>query len=196
MTYDVAMNELSHLIKKGNDENFFDKLEYHIITGFNINQKDEYGNTLLHIACRCRNYSIVEKIIDDYNANILIKNSDGRIPLHIAVIYGSQDVSSFIPFDGGIRKNIGNSKKIISKLIKENRNTLLIEDDDKIDPIGYFLIHSKPMMNEQIVKNIQNYRIKKNFFESLKKNYSDDYQEYNLSRDIFFSLKIPEFKVE
>lgn len=184
-------DDLNNLIINNEDANFITKLKIYYNNGFDINHLNEYGNTLLHIACRKRNYNIVEHLINKYNANTNIKNNDGRNPLHLSTIYGSTQLSYYLLENGSSKSsvnksNINNSSKIIAKLIKSNNNLLLDEDNMKTNPLQYYLIHSDIKTNLAILQAYPNYIIKQKFFKLMKENNSEEY-ESNFS--IFMILK-------
>ena len=54
--------------------------------GYNVNSKDQYGNTALHEAVR-HNYVPIIKLLLKYGANINVKNKFGETPLSLSREY-------------------------------------------------------------------------------------------------------------
>jgi len=58
--------------------------------GINANLKNQYGSTLLHLACEKINYlplDIITVLIETHGADVNIKDNNNDTPLHIAVFY-------------------------------------------------------------------------------------------------------------
>lgn len=155
---------------------------------FDINTVDKYGNTLLHIVCRRRQYNYAKLLIDRYNAKINIKNADGRTPLHIAAIYGATDQIFYIIQDNKTRNMILESTNIFMKLINIKPHNIMIKDNDNMTPIDYYCIHTdiNNDKNMQIFKN--KYKRNLNFFDMLKEVSIDD-NDYDMSINIYNLLK-------
>ncbi|EAX97348.1 hypothetical protein TVAG_293530 [Trichomonas vaginalis G3] len=66
--------------------------EYFLSNGANINEKDEYGNTALHIAA-CYNSKETAKLLISHGININEKNNDGETALHIAAYYDRKETA-------------------------------------------------------------------------------------------------------
>ena len=52
-----------------------------------INQIDDKDNTPIHVACAHKNLSAVKFLTEDLNCDLSIKDSNGRLPLHIACFH-------------------------------------------------------------------------------------------------------------
>jgi hypothetical protein len=121
-------NKLNKILDNEDNIIFEEKIKKYIKKGFDVNETNEYGNTLLHISMRKRNYDIVKLLIDNYDANPTIKNNDGRTPLHIATIYCCNSGIFYI-FNEDTKDKIESSKKIISEIIKKYDKLMLIKDN-------------------------------------------------------------------
>lgn len=183
-----AFEELTDLIKLGRNLEFVSKLKYYRKTlHFDINMRNEYENTLLHIACRNRSIEIVEFLIGLYNIKVDIQNADGRTPLHIAAIYGATDRSYYTSNIGNTKNKIANSSTIINLLIDRSPYTLLIRDNNNMTPVDYFNIHSDPDTNSKLKTKYKNYKRNNNFFETLRKSGITKF-DYDLTMSIFLAL--------
>jgi ankyrin repeat protein len=190
------MSNLVDMIKNDQTNEFIKKIQIYYSSGFDPNTKDEYGNTLIHIACRKRNYQIVKELIDKYDAKVDIKNDDGRTALHFATIYGAIDGAYF--FDPAILTNIlntmqnkkGDSQAIILKIINKNRHTMFIEDNDSMDPMNYFSIYSEigSINSDYLSQVMKNYKRVKNFLKLLKDYHMNNPEQYELAISIFFGM--------
>jgi hypothetical protein len=202
----IIFEELTNLIKLGNDAEFISKLKYYQKTvKFNVNTPNEYGNTLLHTACKNRNYEIVNILIDTYNAKADMQNADGRTPLHIATIYGSTDKAFYTFQNKGAKQQISSSSDIINLIVDRFSHVLLIRDKDNMTPMNYFNTHSDIASNTSLNNKYKNYKRNINFFDSLKvvapdisgainffdslKVVAPDISDYELSLSIYFTLK-------
>jgi ankyrin repeat protein len=181
------IEELMELIKVGKQSMLINKLKYYSrLENFNINEQNEYGNTLLHTACRVRNYEIVKILLETYNAKVDIKNEDGRTALHIATIYGSTDKVLYMLQNGGTTQ-ITNSSDIINLIVDKYPHSLLIRDKDNMTAMNYFNIHSDINSNRSLNKSYKSYKRNMTFFDSLKNIL--DVNDYELSISIYCTLK-------
>lgn len=184
----IDLEELMELIKSGEKSLLMIKLKhYSSIDGFNIDIQNEYGNTLLHTACRIRDYDIVKTLLEIYNARVDIQNADGRTPLHIATIYGSTDKALYTLHNGGT-KQITNSSDIINLIVDKYPHSLFIRDKDNMTPMNYFNTHSDITTNKSLNKRYKSYKRNIAFFDSLK-TVSSDINDYELSISIYYALK-------
>lgn len=187
-TNNVIMNPLIDIIKTKNLYEFKQavrKIDQNI---FDVNMQNEFGNTLLHIACRCRNHDIVTYLVDNLSANINIKNIDGRTPVHLAAIYGASDKSYYITNTDISRNKITNASDILNMLLNKNFNSIYIRDNDGMTPFDYYIIHSKYAMVDIMKKKYKNYKRVMFFFETIKKSNMSS-EDYNLTISIFFALR-------
>lgn len=189
----LIFDELINLIKNSSNKKFTTKLDYYQNTfKFNVNTSNEYGNTLLHTACKNRNYEIVKILLDTYNAKADIKNADGRTPLHIATIYGSTDKTFYIFQNIGSNQQISNSTDIINLIVDKFPHVLLIKDKDNMTPMNYFNSHSDISTNKSLNNRYKNYKRNTDFFNLLKETNTNDTlgtSDYDLSVSIYFALK-------
>ena len=140
-----TFDKIKSLIK-GDDEkksvsNLKDMLH---VNSLSINYTDEYGNTLLHYACRERKYKIIKSLLND-GANPSITNDDGKLPIHFAAIYGSKsEMYSMRAFRKYPIRFIQDDKinKIFDILLNAYPISIGIEDKNGNDPFDYFIIHS------------------------------------------------------
>jgi ankyrin repeat protein len=188
-TFPDILNELMELVRDKNSEKFLKRLkEYKKRHPFNIDSKNEYGNTLLHIACRCRNFVVVKTLIEDYNAKISIVNEDGRTPLHIATIYGSTNKTSYLTQDGSTKAGIVSSNEIINMMAKKSPYLLMIKDKDGKTAMDYFSMHSELDSNPVLNNLYKRYKRSVKFFDSFEK-YGVDKKDRALTMDIYFAMK-------
>jgi ankyrin repeat protein len=61
-----------------------------IANDVNVNAKDEYGNTPLHMAVDNENYELIDLLIRN-SANINLLNKERKAPLHLAMDIGTPD---------------------------------------------------------------------------------------------------------
>ena len=137
------MNKLISEIKSNNFDNFINILKIKLDNGFNIDSLDEFGNTLLHLICRKKHYESFLFLINN-GSNCLIKNKDGKLPLHITAIYSSESSINNIINNSKKENNIliNNSNNIMNILITNYPESLLIKDNDGLLPLDYYNIHS------------------------------------------------------
>lgn len=183
------LENLLSLIKQNKTDKFIKLLKQYHKNDFDVNQTNEYGNTLLHIACRSRNYKIVETLIKYYDAKTDILNEDGRTALHIATIYGSTDITYYLSHNGKSTKSITNSTDIIGLIVEKSPYVLMIRDNDNMTPVEYFNIHSNLESNKIMNKYYKNYKNKMNFFDAVKADRINDPEDYKLTLSIYFSMK-------
>jgi len=183
------IDELLDLIKHNRTEEFLLKLEkYYFKHNLNVNCTNEYNNTMLHIACRCRNYDIVKELVENYDAKVNIQNDDKRTPLHIAAIYGSIDSIMYVFNDISTKKNISNVSKIISLLVDKAPHVLLIKDKDGMTAKKYLASYVGIDFNEILKKKHKRYKKYVDFFDLIEKHSSDN-DDFELSVTIFCNLK-------
>ena len=72
----------------------YDKLAFH------INKTDDYGNTLLSLACQNCNLSICKYLIAK-GANANHQNNVGHTPAHFAIAFKSFELSQWLFENGG-----------------------------------------------------------------------------------------------
>lgn len=181
------LEELIDLIKLNKMDDFVSGVrQYHDKHNFDVNHTNEYGNTMMHIACRCRNYNVVAHLIENYDVKLSIQNDDKRVPLHFAIMYGSVGSITHI-FDA--KTNMMNISKIISLLIDRAPHTLLIRDKDKKTPKDYLdVCFGKDFDFSSMLKSsYRQYKRYVDFFESLQQ-FSMDNDDYDLSVSIFCAL--------
>ena len=65
--------------------------------GVNKNTQDRVGNTALHLAAVSGNLTIIQTLLDDYQANVALQNSEGCSALYLAVDVKSKQ-SNIIAF--------------------------------------------------------------------------------------------------
>lgn len=155
---------------------------------FNANAQNEYGNTLMHVACRSRNYEVVKFLLNEFNAKTDIKNVDGRTPLHIATIYGSTDKTCYMFQDKFTNKRIINSINIINILVDKAPYILHVKDNDGMTPMNYFTIHSDTSPNSVFGAKYKNYKRIATFFDRIK-NSDVNNNDYELTMSIYFAMK-------
>ena len=144
---------LIHMAAQGNNPNIiiFFKEKYK----FNINKKDNNGNTPLHWAC----YSNAENSIDfllSFVSDVNVKNNNGQTPLHICVL----------------TENIRNIRKILKK-----GGDIYEEDNLKRNSLKLAMecTGSKSLVTKELIENKP---IKLCFYTSSKKYYNNMKRSY------------------
>ena len=136
-------NKIKRLIKSDNKDGTINYIvSYFMKYRSVINFTDEYGNTLLHYACRERKYKLIKLLLNN-NADPTILNIDGRLPIHFAAIYGTdRDIFSI----STNRKNRIKRKymvgKMINVLLSKYPESIGIKDKTGHTPLEYFIVHS------------------------------------------------------
>lgn len=69
-----------------------DALQY----GFDVNEPDANGMTLLHHAAAANQAEVVEMLTNDFAASVTAMDSQGRTPLAVAQAAGSQEAMSIL----------------------------------------------------------------------------------------------------
>lgn len=124
-------------------QKYSSKLNNAINNGFDVNYVDEFGNTLLHYACRERKYKIIKFLLLN-NAKPTIVNSDGRLPIHLAAMYGSRrELSSMLDRLDNVTKRIEDSEKIFNVLLQAFPESIRVCDNNNETPLSYYMIHSR-----------------------------------------------------
>ena len=112
-----------------------------------ISEKDEEGNTLLHIAIIADQRSIVEFLIQDKFYNVSTLNQNGQTPIGIAVIHKREDLYKYLEYQGAkevpedleedIFKAAAEGKLTsVQFLIEEEGISKSIKNDKKDSPIS------------------------------------------------------------
>ncbi|KAK4839301.1 hypothetical protein QYF36_020820 [Acer negundo] len=99
-------------------------------------ESDHGGNTALHLACVQGNLDVVKTVIECHPQLCLMKNKDKRIPQHIAVMRGRDDLPSapFLMFSRFCGKRLRSLTKIICLI--------------KVDCQGNSLLHYAVLYNQ------------------------------------------------
>ncbi|KAF2905112.1 hypothetical protein ILUMI_01061 [Ignelater luminosus] len=98
---DKDENSLSYIVSKGNAK----KLNELALAGRNVNEKDKFGLTPLHVAVRTAMTEMVEILIRN-GANTNATDSSGKTPLHWSVIEGSLDILKLLLAAKGMDANV------------------------------------------------------------------------------------------
>ncbi|XP_067648871.1 ankyrin repeat domain-containing protein 50-like [Haliotis asinina] len=77
-----------------------DVFKFLMRNGANASQVDDYGNNVLHLACRSREMDVVKYLLSQTSVDINRKGDKGRTPLMVAVIYKYRDVFEFLMQNG------------------------------------------------------------------------------------------------
>lgn len=108
----------------------------------NINEKDMYGNTLLHFAVFKNNVKLARKLIL-HGANIGIKNRNGNTPLHLACILNRPELVEKIAARANFNDlNVLNKAGKTAMDIAEEKNNLISQS------------HIRDYNNINVVQNI------------------------------------------
>ncbi len=65
------------------------------LDAFSIDEKDEHGNALIHVAAQNGNKKIL-KILLRHGAQLNAKNSNGQTPLHYCFAYGYKELGEYL----------------------------------------------------------------------------------------------------
>jgi len=103
---------------RADEESYLKKAIEHVEKGGNINIKDIFGQTPLHIAAFQGNGKLVEYLISK-GADINAKDDNGWTPLHLAVKYGHRGVVEYLLSKGAdvnarTKRNIEGWKEIVA----------------------------------------------------------------------------------
>ena len=143
----------------------------------NLNLKNEFGDTVLHIAAKRDSIESCQKIIDkgiDQN----IQNGDGKTPLHIAASYGSGSVAEVLLNSGQCNVNLQDKSRetpvhiaakhqnpVLHLLLKDNfcnpylqnadgMNVLQIAScNNDISTVQFLLSHKHPTYQQMNLQN-------------------------------------------
>lgn len=170
----IKIDYLFCLVKENNDD-FIKNLKI-ISQEINVkNIKDEYDNTLLHYACRNRNYKFTKILIQEYKLKPYYQNIEKKTPLHMICMYASCNPLSFL----FLNINIVDIIKIIKLIIKDYTFIIFMKDNNKNSPLDYIedsLIYDKRIKDIQ-VKLTNKYRKINNFYEKAKLDVNDYVKE-------------------
>jgi ankyrin repeat protein len=81
------MNSIDRELIAAANENNLPEVERLLSVGADVNAKDHYGDTPLHMACY-RGHVQVFQALREHGADIELKNNYGRTPLHCACRLG------------------------------------------------------------------------------------------------------------
>ena len=88
-------------------------MKEHIEAKSDLNQKDEYGSSPLHISS-VFNKPEIAKLLIDAGADLNIKSADGSTPLHNAAFFCRKEIAEMLlnaGADASIRNNFGSTAK-------------------------------------------------------------------------------------
>ena len=93
-------------------------------------QKDFYGNTPIHIACRSHNFALVDTILatsrnDRKPVLVQAKKPNGETPLHMAAKVFDKETVRFLLSRGSKHRTEGRTLNGVQQLYDENRRTPL-----------------------------------------------------------------------
>jgi hypothetical protein len=159
--YDIY-SELFSLAKASSKQSRFYELFHSLVSEstFNINEKDEFGNTLLLTAIRNGNYNVFFFLLNK-DANPSICNKKNVCPLHLALYADNL---------------------ILLKVLLEKNVNIRITDKDKMSPLQYAIYENKKEIFDLLLTRYLKYTPDKNerkelieFAESLQRiNYAQE----------------------
>ena len=114
-----------------------------------VNDMDEYGNTLLHFAVYKNNEKLVRRLIK-MGARIDIKNKNGNTPLHLACLLNRSNIVQKLALRSNIR---------VLNILNQNNKTAFDIANEK----GYKLAKAyiTDQNNQNVVKNIMGGKLPK-----------------------------------
>ena len=138
-----------------------------LITKYNVNpsSKGAKGRTILHLACRHGYAKLVETLLTQYSlrADIVCRDDDGNIPLHLAALKGNETIAMFLITEYKCPVDFKNyskqtplhlacchgDDKLIKTLLTECASELLSKGDKKrYTPLHYAALNG----NKNVVK--------------------------------------------
>lgn len=109
------------------------KIFNYLLEFLDVNQKDGFGNTVLHYAIINEDTNIIKKLIINFGSNLYLKNNYNKSPIEIAFFQSNYYVLKILIEHGNIDVNIKNSEGIpiliiiikSKKLNNTNKNNLI-----------------------------------------------------------------------
>jgi ankyrin repeat protein len=88
--------ELHKAVEKGNTERVISLIE----KGADVNLKDKYGQTPLHIAARDDKMTIIDLLLNKTLVDLDLQDKNGFTPLSLAVLQGNIDIAKRLLYAG------------------------------------------------------------------------------------------------
>ena len=138
---DKIKKENNELLMKYSKENNYDGLEYFINNSdIDINYKNEYGDSLLHVVSKL-GYDKIAELLIKYKADVNIINFDHNTPIHLASFYNNKNIVKMLISNGSNvdNKNCAGCTPLYLAIKDKNYKiaTILIENGANIEDIDY-----------------------------------------------------------
>ena len=146
----------NRLLCRGACMHAWDNSSYIVIA--QVNAKDRYGFTPLHVACQSSNKEAVESLLKHEDINLTIRDGNGDTPLHEACFHGHEEIVKILlnkmKTNGkpdvtkvNIKNNAGltpfhiacreDHYEIVNLLLNTHQDLLKERDNDKATPLHY-----------------------------------------------------------
>lgn len=131
-------------------------------SGIDVNTKNEYENTFLHIACLNNNIEIVKLLLTHPKIDVNSKNKDGQTPLYVACYDNNVEIVKLLLTHPKIDVNIQDRDTPLYIACGSNRievvKLLLSRPDIKID-FDYNELKNTPKIRSLLKSSIFKYSI-------------------------------------
>ena len=151
-------------IIKAIKEKSYNTIKYLIESGYDINEKDEYGWTALMYAVDSNDLKAVNQLIKQ-GAEINIQDIDGNTPLMLASFIDAREIEKILVFTENANINLKNNNGdtaldiarkdnstqsyfYLSNLVRERENLYLLKRNQEIKPL--FIIFLQSLLGETV----------------------------------------------
>lgn len=104
--------------------------------GFNINEQDSQGNTILHMAVKLNDTNLMQKVLEIKDVNMNVQNYKGETPLTLAILNKQYDIVKYLLANGADVRIKNKEFFPIEILIGENNLTNSPESFELIEQIA------------------------------------------------------------
>ena len=125
-------------------EKYIETIENMLNIGLDINLKDKYGDTHLHVASRYGLIKIVRFLIEN-GANINVTNFNNETPLYISIFEGYQDITDLLLKNGDNINRKYDECHPIDISFKQNNIKSLFKNKNYTGYALYMLVHIVPL---------------------------------------------------
>lgn len=132
------------------------EIKAHIAHGSDLNAKDAYGSSSLHIAALF-NKTEVAKLLINGGANLNEKSADGSTPLHTAAFFGRTDIVKALlnkGVDVTIRNNYNSTALESISSPFEDVEPIYDQMGKDLGPLGLKLDYNQLKENRPVIANL------------------------------------------